>query len=181
MKKVFALLLAALMVLFCGCENKSTGSISEETVLELLKDEYELNLYLSCGYMKCEGGTAGTPEYPEKKFYKCGEEDKDEWSEWEAYVGGIYCGEAAKTALADSSIVNINGMTYSSWDGEPWQPDFSDSFTVTLKSSDADKAVYTVTAAAIEDASVTKDCEYTFENTPDGWRISSVDGKWSLD
>lgn len=164
-----------------GSEETAADAISEETVLELLKKEYELNRYLFCGYMRCGGNTKGSPEYPGKKLYNCTEEDKDEWSEWEAYVNSICCGEASKAALSSPSIVNIDGQTYSDWDSDPWDPDFSDSFTIALKSSDADKAVYTVTAAALADPAVTKDCEYTFENTPDGWRISSVVGSWSLE
>ena len=157
-------------------ENIANTEIDDEEILALLNAEAEIDRYIHYGAMDCRDGTAGTPEYPEKKFYKCSEEDKDEWSEWEAYIRTVYCGEAAESVLNSYSVVNINGFTYCDWGGGPLEYDFTDEFTFTKQSAGESSAVYAVTnPSASGHGEGAKIGTYTFEKTDDGWRISSVD------
>ena len=182
MKKLailFALLLAACTLLSaCGSgDTEPVDKPTDEEIISLLKNEADLYRYLYCGAM-VTGGTAGTPEYPEKKFYKCAEEDKDEWSEWESYVKSIYCGdELIGLALGSASIVNIDGYTYSDGAGGRGY-DLTDDFTIFCDMFDREKSIayYSVNNPYVSEEDGVKTTAYTFKLTDDGWRIESKNG-----
>lgn len=158
-----------------GSHDLEEPEISDEEILALLNSEAEIDRYINYGAMECRGGTAGTPEYPEKKFYKCSEDDKDEWSEWEAYIRTVYCGEAAESVLNSHSVVNIDGFTYNDWDGGPIEYEFTDEFSLTKQSADDNSAVYVVSNPYTNGyGNAAKISTYTFEKIEEGWRISSV-------
>lgn len=180
---VCILVLALMAACICSCGNKTdtesddgvAETLTDSEVITILKAEAELNRYLDFGAMKCGSRVSGSEKFPEKKFYKCDEEDKDEWSEWEAYVKSIYCSDAAESALGSYSIVNIDGFTYSDWDDGPREYGYTDEFVFTQESSGDRSAVYTVTNPSVYEDGDAKVGKYTFTCTADGWRISSVE------
>ncbi len=172
MKKLISLILAVTVLsAMCACAEKM-NEISQSGARELLNGALKLEMFLSGSY-NVGGGEIITESGIE--YAPADDIAYSSWSDFEAAVKNVYTEKSADKILASQDCFEKDGMTYiryigSAGDEKPGYSVLSFGEISMSEKSDSGNAFGTCELVSGDKLTV----EISYENTPDGWRISEL-------